>query len=81
MIPRGFRIPFTDAIRVERVGLAPFFEAGSVADNVGEFADSKVRLSYGFSLLVALERAVPFRFNFGWSEDDFIVSAGFGLEF
>ena len=52
-----------------------------MADNVGQFADSKVRLSYGFSLLVALERAVPFRFNFGWSEEDFILSAGFGLEF
>jgi outer membrane protein assembly factor BamA len=81
VIPRGFRIPFTEAIRVERVGLAPFFEAGSVADHVGRFADTKVRLSYGFSLLVALERAVPFRFNFGWSEEDFILSAGFGLDF
>jgi hypothetical protein len=81
VIPRGFRIPFTDAFRVERVGLAPFFEAGTVADDVGDFGKTKVHLSYGVSLLIALERAVPFRFNFGWSDEDFVLSAGFGLDF
>ncbi len=81
VIPRGFRIPCTEAIRIERVGLAPFFEAGTVADNVGDFGDAKVHLSYGLSLLLAFERAAPFRVNFGWSNEDFILSAGFGFDF
>ena len=81
VIPRGFRIPGTEAIRIERVGLAPFFEAGTVAHSVGDFGDAKVRLSYGLSLLLAIERVAPFRVNFGWSDEDFILSAGFGFEF
>ena len=31
LLPRGFPIPFTDAIRVERFGAALFYEAGAVA--------------------------------------------------
>jgi hypothetical protein len=81
VIPRGFRIPFTEAVRIERIGLAPFFEAGTVADDVGDFGRAKVHLSYGLSLLIALERIAPFRINFGWSSEDFNLSAGFGLDF
>jgi outer membrane protein assembly factor BamA len=81
VIPRGFRIPFTKAVRIERIGLAPFFEAGTVAANVGDFGGAKVHLSYGVSLLVAIERVAPFRINLGWSNEDFNLSAGFGLDF
>jgi hypothetical protein len=81
VIPRGFRIPFTEAIRIERVGLAPFFEAGTVANDIGDFGSATVHLSYGLSLLIALERLAPFRVNFGWSSEEFNLSAGFGLNF
>ena len=81
VIPRGFRIPFTEAIRIERVGLAPFFEAGTVAHDVGDFGRAKVHLSYGFSFLLAVERLAPFRITLGWSQEDFNLSAGFGFNF
>ena len=80
-IPRGFRIPLTTAVRVERIGIAPFFEAGTVTSNVGDFGGAEVHLSYGLSLLVAIERITPFRINFGWSSEGFNLSAGFGLGF
>ena len=81
VIPRGFRIPLTEAVRIERIGLAPFFEAGTVAHDIGAFGNAKVHLSYGVSLLVAMERVAPFRINLGWSNEDFNLSAGFGLDF
>jgi len=81
VIPRGFRIPLTEAVRIERIGLAPFFEAGTVAHDIGDFGNAKVHLSYGVSLLVAMERVAPFRINLGWSNEDFNLSAGFGLDF
>jgi hypothetical protein len=81
VIPRGFRIPLTRAFRVERVGLAGFYEAGSVANDVGAFFEERVLQSYGMAFLVTLDRTAPFRINLGWSEDGLNVSAGFGLDF
>ncbi len=81
VIPRGFRIPFTRAFRVERVGLAGFYEVGSVAEDIGEFFHERVHQSYGMAFLVTLERTAPFRINLGWSEEGLNVSAGFGLDF
>ena len=54
LLPRGFPIPFTDAIRVERFGAALFYEAGAVADDFGSLFKSHVRSSYGFGI-----RATP----------------------
>jgi outer membrane protein assembly factor BamA len=81
LLPRGFPIPFTDMIRVERFGLAVFYEAGAVARNGARLFGSRVRSSYGFGLRVSLERAAPFRVDIGFSQDGVNVAAGFGLSF
>ena len=81
VIPRGFKLPLTRAFRVERVGLAGFYEIGSVAKDVPTFFDERVLQSYGMAFLVTLDRTAPFRVNLGWSEDGLNVSAGFGLDF
>lgn len=80
-IPRGFRLPFTEAIRMERVGAAFFYDAGAVAEDGAELFDSKVRHSYGFGLRFMIERTAPFRLDLGFSEDGYEFSAGFGFEF
>ena len=81
LLPRGFPIPFTDAIRVERFGAAIFYEAGAVAKDGAALFGSHVRSSYGFGLRASLERAAPFRVDIGFSQDGVNVSAGFGLSF
>jgi len=81
LLPRGFPIPFTDAIRVERFGAALFYEAGAVAKDGGALFGSHVRSSYGFGLRASLERSAPFRVDIGFSEDGVNVAAGFGWSF
>ena len=56
VIPRGFWLIPRDwkvgrAIRIERVGLALFGEAGTVAPSVEELPDARVHTSYGIGLL------------------------------
>lgn len=79
VIPRGFAI--TPSIRVERIGLAPFFEAGSVGGNGIDVFQNEVRFSYGVGLRLLLERAAPFRVDIGWSKHGLNWSAGFGYTF
>jgi hypothetical protein len=81
VLPRGFPIPFTKAIRVERVGAALFYDVGAVGNDVGELFHSRVRHSYGVGLRISLERAAPFRVDVGFSEDGVNVAARFGLSF
>jgi hypothetical protein len=81
VLPRGFRIPFVDSMRVERVGLALFGDVGSVADDWPEIFDSRVRASLGVGLRLALERSAPFRVDVGFSAEGAEVTAGFGLSF
>jgi len=80
-LPRGFRIPFTDAIHVERVGAAAFYEIGAVFPNESELFVTRIRQSYGVGLRVTLERSAPFRVDVGFSEDGVSVNARFGLSF
>ncbi len=80
-IPRGFRLPFSETIRVERVGAAFFYGAGAVAEDGTEFFAAKVRHSYGLGLRFTLERTAPFRVDLGFSEDGYEFSAGFGFTF
>ena len=81
LLERGFRIPFTEILRVERFGAALFYEAGSVARNDSELFQTQVQHSYGFGLRISLERAAPFRLDIGWSDDGVNFAAGFGLSF
>jgi hypothetical protein len=79
VIPRGFAI--TDTIRIERVGMALFYEAGTVADSLGDLPASRVHTSYGVGLRFSLERTAVFRADVGFSREDINVTVGFGLSF
>jgi len=79
-IPRGFKI--TDALRVERLGAALFYELGTIVD--GDFGDlfgAKVKQSYGVGFRMSLERNAMFRVDLGWSPEDFNFTIGYGLSF
>jgi hypothetical protein len=79
VIPRGVSI--TRNVRIERLGLALFYEIGAVAEDVGAIFRSRVAQSYGFGLRVGLERAAIFRLDLGFSDDGSNFAAGFGLSF
>lgn len=81
VLPRGIPIPFTRSLRIERVGLAPFYEIGSVAGDVPRLFEARVRQSYGIGLRATLERLAPFRVDVGFSEEGVEVTARFGLSF
>ncbi len=81
VLTRGFPIPFTKALRVERVGLAFFADTGSVTDDWPDLFSSRVWASAGVGLRVTLERDAPFRVDVGFSREGVEVTAGFGLSF
>ena len=81
VLTRGFAIPFTKALRVERVGLAFFADTGSVTDDWPDLFSSRVKASAGVGLRVTLERDAPFRVDVGFSTEGVEVTAGFGLSF
>jgi len=79
LLPRG--IPITRSVRIERVGLALFAEAGAVANHFQALARSDVRWSAGIGGRLTLERQAPFRVDVGFSSEGVEVTAGFGLAF
>jgi hypothetical protein len=79
VIPRG--IPVTRNVRIERIGLAAFYDVGAVSPTWPDIFSSTVSQSYGFGLRVGLERAAVFRLDFGFSPEDFNFIAAFGIPF
>ena len=79
VLQRG--IGLSDAVRIERIGFGLFYEIGSVAGDFGGLFSSKLLQSYGFSLIMSLERLFPFRMDFGFSNEGFVVTGGAGLTF
>jgi hypothetical protein len=79
VIPRG--IPIGPNIRIERIGLAAFYDVGAVAPDVPGIFSSKVSMSYGPGVRISLERSAIFRFDFGFSNEGWNYAAGFGLSF
>jgi Omp85 superfamily domain len=79
VIPRGFAL--TDTIRIERIGLAPFVEAGTVAGSLRRLPDAQIHTSYGIGLRFSLERTAMFRADVGFSKEDVNFTVGFGLPF
>jgi hypothetical protein len=79
VVPRGFAL--TDTIRIERVGMALFYEAGTVADSLDALPAARVHTSYGVGLRFSLERTAVFRADVGFSREDVNVTVGFGLSF
>lgn len=79
VVPRGFRL--TRAIRIERVGLALFGEAGTVAGRPGDLPGARVHTSYGLGLRVGLERLALFRADLGFSGEGVNFTLSYGLSF
>jgi len=79
VIPRGFRL--TRTVRVERVGLALFAEAGTVADGLGDLPSARIHTSYGVGVRVSLERTALFRADLGFSGEGLNFVLAFGLSF
>jgi hypothetical protein len=79
VIARG--MPITRTIRLERLGLAAFYEAGAVDGNWPTVFKARPAQSYGIGMRVSLERAALFRLDIGFSEDGYNFAAGFGVPF
>jgi len=79
LLPRGFTV--WRHIRVERLGAAVFYEIGGVGENGSALFHESLIQSYGVSARVTVERAALFRADFGFSDEGFNFSAGFGLSF
>jgi outer membrane protein assembly factor BamA len=67
--------------RIERIGIAGFYELGSVASEGFELFDARLHHSYGVSFIASIERAFPFRADLGFSKDGMRLTAGLGLSF
>jgi len=79
VIPRG--IAFTDTIRVERIGVAPFIDVGTVANSLDKLPEARVHASYGLGLRFSLERTAMFRADIGFSPEGMNFTIAFGLPF
>ena len=79
IIPRGFAL--SNTIRIERVGMALFYEAGTVANSLDALPAARVHTSYGLGLRFSLERTALFRADVGFSREDVNITVGFGLPF
>ena len=76
LIPRG--VAFTEAIRLERLGVALFYELGSVADDWRHLDSATIHDSYGLGFRLGFERTAVFRVDLGFSDEDMAVTAAFG---
>ena len=79
VVPRGFKV--TDSIRIERVGLALFYDIGTVDDRFEDLWSATVHDSYGVSFRFSLERTALFRADLGFSDEGTNFAFGYGLSF
>lgn len=79
VVPRGYTL--WDNVRVERLGLALFYDIGAVMDRLDEEPFASIADAYGVSFRASLERGALFRLDVGFSEEDVGVNFGYGLSF
>lgn len=79
VFPRGFSLK--DSIRAERLGLALFYEAGTVAPALHALTSAQTHTSYGISFRFTLERMALFRADVGFSSEGTNLVVGFGNSF
>ena len=79
VVPRGFALD--ERVRVERLGLALFYELGSVARDLSSLGSADVKHSYGISGRLNLERASTFRLDLGFAEGSSNLTLTYGLSF
>ena len=79
LIERGYA--FTDTIRIERIGVALFYDAGTVAADVDQLDQGRFLDSYGVGLRLAFSREAVFRADVGYSEEGSNLTIAFGNAF
>jgi len=79
LVPRGLKI--TDGIRIERIGMALFADAGTVADSIPELFDEDLFWSTGVGIRMTFDRQALFRIDLGFSEEGSNLSINYGLSF
>ena len=79
VVSRGYA--FSETIRIERLGLAPFVDVGSVADTPAHLDESKLRQSVGIGFRAMFERNAVFRFDIAKSPEQIGVNFNFGMAF
>ncbi len=78
-VPRG--IYLTRHIGIERLGLAPFIDVGSVAHTPAGLIHARPHESIGIGARAMVERASVFRLDLGWWHDSTSFTGGYGLTF
>ena len=79
LVPRGITV--TDTIRVERIGLAFFYDGGTVASGYEHLLDARYHDSYGLGLRFAFAREALFRTDLGYSAEGANFTLAFGNAF
>lgn len=79
LIERGHA--FTDTIRIERIGLALFYDAGTVASDIDRLDSGRFLDSYGVGLRLAFSREAIFRADVGYGEEGSNLTIAFGNAF
>jgi outer membrane protein assembly factor BamA len=79
LIPRG--ITFSETVRIERLGLAVFYEGGTVAPGLESLHDARYHDSYGFGLRMAFAREAVFRIDWGYGTEGTNFTIAFGNTF
>ncbi|OUU23646.1 MAG: hypothetical protein CBC13_04950 [Planctomycetia bacterium TMED53] len=74
--------PIYKQIRLERAGVAIFFDAGSVSNSFDQLFNEEVHYSYGIGLRFTFERQALFRADLGRSDEGEVnMSIRYGLPF
>ena len=79
LIERGYA--FTDTVRIERVGLAFFYDGGTLASDIDRLDTGRYIDSYGFGLRVAFSREAMFRLDIGYGDEGSNLTIAFGNAF
>lgn len=79
LIERG--ITFTDTVRIERIGVGIFYDCGTVAPGIEDFADGRFLDSYGFGFRMAFSREAVFRVEWGYGDEGTNFTLAFGNSF
>lgn len=79
LIERGYA--FTDTVRIERVGLALFYDCGTVASDFDRLDNGRFLDSYGAGLRLAFSREAVFRVDFGYGAEGSNFTIAFGNSF
>jgi hypothetical protein len=79
VIERG--VAFTDTVRIERIGFALFYDAGTLAADWDQLDDGKFLWSYGAGMRFAFSREAAFRVDLGYGNEGSNLTIAFGNTF